>query len=247
MMRRALRWLGTLMMAAGLLGLVWALLVWRWQDPFTAVVTHLEQRELASGYEEQVAEFERTASPPAVEPVESPTTDGPSVVDLRRRIRSDARAYRRQVERGEAVGRLKVPRLGLNMLVVNGTDAHSLRKGPGRYMGSAMPGEGELVYIAGHRTTYSAPFSRIEKLQRGDRVTFVLPYGTFDYRITRHVIVKDTALRVLRSPGREVIALQACHPRFFASHRYIAYAEPVRVLPRGPDARVIPARALAAG
>jgi sortase A len=248
-MRRAVRWLGTLMIAAGVLCLVWALLVWRWQDPFTAVITHLEQRELASGYEQQVAEFERSAPAPApqADPGPETTPAAPSVVDLRRRVRSDARAYRRQVARGEAVGRLKVPRLGLNMIVVNGTDAHTLRKGPGRYLGSAMPGEGELVYVAGHRTTYSAPFSKIEKLRRGDPVTFELPYGTFQYRITRHVIVEATALEVLRSRGREVLALQACHPRFFASHRYIAYAEPVRVIPRGPGARAIPGAALAAG
>ena len=133
------------------------------------------------------------------------------------------------------------------MVVVNGTDHDSLTKGPGRYLGSAMPGEGELVYVAGHRTTYSAPFSRIETLRRGDQVRLELPYGTFLYRITRHVIVEADALEVLKSDGREVIALQACHPRFFATHRYIAYAEPVRVLPRGEGARPIPGTALAAG
>lgn len=244
MMRRAGRILGAVLIAAGVLGLVWALLVWRWQDPFTAVYTHLEQRKLASGYERELAEFERRE---ATEPAPGPKADKPSLVELRRRIRADARRYRASVGRGEAVGRLRVPRLGLNMVVVNGTDTDSLTKGPGRYLGSAMPGEGELVYVAGHRTTYSAPFSRIETLRRGDPVTLELPYATFVYRITRHVIVDANALEVLRSDGREVLALQACHPRFFASQRYIAYAEPVRVIPRGAGARTIPATALAAG
>jgi sortase A len=246
-MRRVVRALGTVLIAAGLLGLVWALLVWRWQDPFTAIYTHLEQRKLASGYEQQLAEFEQTRPPTVTTPAAKPTPARPSVADLRRRVRSDARRYRRTLDRGDAVGRLIVPRLGLNMLVVNGTDHDSLTKGPGRYLGSYMPGEGELVYVAGHRTTYSAPFSRIETLRPGDRVTFELPYATFEYRITRSIVVPATAVEVLKSHGREVLALQACHPRFFASHRYIAYAVPVRVRPRGPGSRSIPARALAAG
>jgi sortase A len=239
-MRGLLRALGTLMIAAGVAGLVWAVLVWQWQDPFTAVYTHLEQRQLASGYERRLAEFDqRIAADNA-----RPAATVPTVRDLRSRVRADARRYRKILGRGEAVARLRVPRLGLNMVVVNGTDHDSLTKGPGRYLGSFMPGEGQLVYIAGHRTTYSAPFSRIDDLRRGDPVTVELPYGTFEYRITGHVIVEATALRVLRSRGREVLALQACHPRFFASHRYIAYAEPVRVRPRGRGARPIPASAL---
>jgi sortase A len=240
-MRRSLRALGTLMIAAGVACLIWAVLVWRWQDPFTAVYTHLEQRELASGYERRLAEFDRLV---AIEDTRPIATAPPSDRELGTRVRANARRYRKALGRGEAVARLRVPRLGLNMIVVNGTDHDTLTKGPGRYLGSFMPGEGQLVYIAGHRTTYSAPFSRIESLRRGDPVALELPYGTFEYRITGHVIVDATALRVLRSHGREVLALQACHPRFFASHRYIAYAEPVRVLPRGRGSHPIPAAAL---
>ena len=98
-----------------------------------------------------------------------------------------------------------------------------------------MPGEGQLIYIAGHRTTYLAPFSAIDKLRAGDSVTLEVPYGTFQYRITGHTIVPANDLAVLKSHGHEVVALQACHPRFFASERYIAWAKPVRVIPRtGP-------------
>jgi sortase A len=96
-----------------------------------------------------------------------------------------------------------------------------------------MPGEGQLIYVAGHRTTYLAPFAHIDKLKPGDWVTLEVPYGTFKYRIFRHVIVGSDDLAVLRSHGREVVALQACHPRFFATHRYIAYGRLVQVEPRG--------------
>ena len=68
----------------------------------------------------------------------------------------------------------------------------------------------------------------------GDRVTLEMPYGTFVYAITGHEIVDAHDLAVLDSHHREVVALQACHPRFFATHRFIAWARPVRViLPSG--------------
>ena len=98
----------------------------------------------------------------------------------------------------------------------------------------SCPGKNRLVYIAGHRTTYLAPFSHIDRLQRGDRVTIEVPYGTFIYAVTRHRIVKvDRSLGVCAHPEHELVELQACHPRFFASHRYIAYARLLRVEPRG--------------
>ena len=97
-----------------------------------------------------------------------------------------------------------------------------------------MPGEGELVYVAGHRTTYGAPFSRIDKLRKGDRVFVELPYGTLEYAITRPPDRRgDADSPCSKSKGHEQLALQACHPRFFASHRYIAYAKPVAVSPPG--------------
>ena len=120
------------------------------------------------------------------------------------------------------------------MVVVNGTDHDSLAKGPVATSARAMPGEGELVYIAGHRTTYGARSSRIEELRRGDPrddSSCRTAPSTTGSRGTS--IVEDTALRGTPLAGHEVIALQACHPRFFASHRDIAYAEPVRILPRG--------------
>src|SRR3972149_10689183 len=113
------------------------------------------------------------------------------------------------------MSRIRVPRLGLQAIVVNGTDAAVLKRGPGLHPKTRMPGEGELVYIAGHRTTFGAPFARIDALREGDRVTLEMPYGTFTYRISRHSIVDATDLSVLRSRGVEEIALQAGPPRFF--------------------------------
>lgn len=224
-MRRFVRILGTLMIIAGVGTLAWAVAVWQWQDPFTAVLTGLEQRELDQDLERT---FDRVG-PGALSVAVTPK-------QRRRGLERDAQAWRRTSKRGDPIARLRVPRLDLEVVVVNGTDSETLKRGPGRYLGTAMPGQGELVYIAGHRTTYGAHFSRIDRLRKGDRVFLELPYATFEYAITGHRIVKATELSVLKSKGREQLALQACHPRFFASHRYLAYAEPVGVKPRLQEA-----------
>jgi sortase A len=222
-MRHWIRILGTVLVVAGTLTLVWALVVWQWQDPFTALYTKWRQHQLTGQYEKRVEAFR---VPPA----------HTSPVNEQRTIALLARRYRRQAKRGEAIGRIKVPRMGVNMILVNGTDHDTLKKGPGRDLRTFMPGENRLVYIAGHRTTYLAPFSHIDRLKKGDRVTLEVPYGTFIYSVTGHRIVKSTDLSVLRSPRHELVELQACHPRFFASHRFIAYALLVRVEPRGAAA-----------
>jgi sortase A len=209
-MRRAARLTGAVLVAAGTLGLAWALLVWQWQDPFTALYTHREQARLAKAYDHRAIAFGSHSRAPA----------GAS----QRQIALEARHYRASLVPGDPVGRLKIQRLGLDMVVVQGTDHDSLRKGPGHYVGTYLPGQRELVYIAGHRTTYLAPFSHIDALADGDRVTFELPYGTFVYRVTGHRIVPADDLAVLRSHHREELILQACHPRFFATHRYLVFA-----------------------
>jgi sortase A len=219
---RAARILGSLLLAAGVLGLAWTITVWRWQDPFTAIYTHYEQAKLTRSLDREISTFR-------VRHRRAETT----VVRERRLVAAAAAAERRQVKDGQALGRIIVPRMGLNMVVVNGTDEESLKKGPGHYLGSALPGQGQLIYIAGHRTTYLAPFSSIDQLHKGDRGTLVMPYATFVYRISGYRIVPADDLKVLHSPGHEVLELQACHPRFFATHRYIAYALPVKVIPRG--------------
>ena len=234
-MRRFARILGTLLIVAGLGTLAWAGTVWAWQDPFTAVVNRVEQHQLSDALERR---FDSAV------PAGSPAAAGADPAEVRRRLAHDAARWRADSKRGDAIARIRIRRLGLNAVVVNGTDHDTLKRGPGRYLGSAMPGEGQLVYIAGHRTTYGAPFSRIDRLRKGDRVTLELPYGTFTYEITGHRIVASDELSVLESKGHEQLVLQACHPRFFASHRYLAFARPLTVTPPGATG---PATSLAAG
>jgi sortase A len=220
-MRRPLRLVGTVLIGAGVLTLAWVIVVWRWQDPFTALYTHWQQHRLAQQLDRTFTDYR---------PVRKPTETGPAAE--RRVIAADARRYRRETHAGQAIGRIVIGRIDLNMVLVDGTDHTSLEKGPGRDERTFMPGENRLVYIAGHRTTYLAPFSHIDAIRPGDSIRLELPYATFSYRAARHRIVPATDMSVLRSPRHELLELQACHPRFFATHRYIVYARLVSVRPR---------------
>jgi sortase A len=239
-MRRFLRLLGTGLIVVGLGMAAWAGLVWKWQDPFTAVVTWYEQRELATAYAE--AARARAPSPSMLEAWREAQRDGrtsEASIRFRRTLSAEAARYRKSLRPGDPLGRLRIRKLGLDVIAVEGTDTDSLKKGPGRHRSTAAPGEGELVYVAGHRTTYGAPFSHIDRLERGDRVVLELPYATFEYAVTGRRIVPATYIQALRSRGREEIALQACWPRFFASHRIIVYAEPVTAALPGGEPRSV--------
>jgi sortase A len=219
-MTRLARILGTLLVAAGVLTLAWVVVVWRWEDPFTAAYTHFQQARLSDSYEQRSEAFR-------------PRAAHGSLVAVRAELAVQAAAYRRSLHTGDAVGRIRIGRIGLDMVVVQGTDHDTLKKGPGHYAGSALPGEGHLIYIAGHRTTYLAPFAYIDDIRKGDFITLEMPYGTFTYRVMRHYVVGENAVGVLRDTGREMLRLQACHPRFFATHRYLVDARLVAVAPRG--------------
>jgi sortase A len=218
------RRLGTLLLVVGLGVLAWAATVYLWKDPFTTAYTAYEQRRLESNLDAQFESWK-----PSPEPVARPAKPKPLPQDD---VSREARRFRLATDDGDAIARLRVPRLGVNVVLVNGTNTSDLRRGPGRHLETFMPGEGRLVYVAGHRTTYGAPFSNIDHLVPGDTISVELPYGSITYRVTSHRIVDDNDLSVLESRGREELVLQACHPRFFASQRYLVYARPVSVSAR---------------
>lgn len=200
-MRRA----GAMLAAAGVAVLGWALVTLMWQEPFTAIASRQAQHALA-------AQLVHRAAP------------------VREGLARTARGYRLRSGDGQAMGRIAIPRIRLDVVLVDGTSERDLAKGPGIYRGDYLPGEGRLVYIAGHRTIFGAPFSHLDQLRPGDVIVITLPYGRFAYRVTGHRIVPATAVGVLRSHRREQLILQTCHPRYSASHRYLVYAAPLRPL-----------------
>src|SRR3954451_12785314 len=132
---------------------------------------------------------------------------------------------RKRAKTGHAIGTIVMPSLGKHYAVGEGTDTDSLRQGPGHSPATNFPGQGGTVAIAGHRTTYLAPFNQIDKLGKGDQIILEMPYGTFTYVFEKQEIVDPTDLAVTdRVPGAERLVLSACHPLYSASHRIIVFA-----------------------
>jgi len=135
-----------------------------------------------------------------------------------------ARVVRKEPLRGDALGKLLIPSIGVSEYVVEGTDAENLRKGPGHYPDTPLPGQHGTSAIAGHRTTYGAPFRNLDKLERNDRIVVELPYGTFVYRVDKTQVVDDSALWVTKRVGHAQLVLTACHPLYSAAQRIVAFA-----------------------
>jgi sortase A len=129
---------------------------------------------------------------------------------------------------GDAIGRLEIPAIGLREYVVEGTDTANLRKGPGHYPDTPLPGERGTSAIAGHRTTYGAPFRDIDRLKRRHVISIDLPYGRYVYRVERTKIVDDSDFSVLRKVRHDRLVLTACHPLYSAAQRVVVFARLVR-------------------
>ena len=137
------------------------------------------------------------------------------------------RVVRREPLEGDAIARIAIPAIGVSEYVIEGTDLGSLRRGPGHYPETPLPGEPGTVAIAGHRTTYGAPFREIDQLDPGDRIVVDMPDGRFVYRVERTVIVDDQDLSVLEPAGYRRLLLSACHPLYSAAQRIIVFAREV--------------------
>jgi sortase A len=129
---------------------------------------------------------------------------------------------------GRAVAILEIPKIELDMVVVEGTDTDALKKGPGHYEQTAYPWEDTgRVGIAGHRTTYGAPFWDLQELGEGDLITLVTEYGTFRYRVTDTTVIVPSEGWVLNQTKRPTLVLTTCEPRFSAAQRLIVFADRV--------------------
>ncbi len=221
--RRPLRALSTVLIIAGVLMLSDAGLTVAWQEPVSALYASLVQNRLG----DDLRELE-LARPSEVE-----LAALRALATERRRMTFLARVLRRTAERGAAVGRIKIPAIGASFVIVNGTDTSSLRKGPGIYDEVPFPGAPGTTAIAGHRTTYLAPFRRIDKLRRGDAITVEMPYGRFTYDVERTQIVAPTQVSVIKRVSFDRLVLSACHPLYSAAKRVVVFARLVGAQARG--------------
>lgn len=133
---------------------------------------------------------------------------------------------------GDAVGQIQIPKIGLDAIFVEGVSDDDLKSGPGHYPSTPLPGQKGNAAIAGHRTTYGAPFSSIDELAPGDEITVTTVQGKFVYDVMRqedgsgHIVVNPDQTEVLdEMPGKNTLTLTACHPKYSASQRIIVFAE----------------------
>jgi sortase A len=230
------RRLGTILIVAGLLLLAYAAAVLFWRDPITDVYTRYQQHKLSGELER---EFE------AWRPLEDP---GTSIAARVSAVAQEARRFQRRVRLGQPLGRIEVPKLGVDVVFVQGTWwAQDLTRGPGHYERTSFPGLGKTVGVAGHRTTFGAPFRHIDRLDPGDAVVLRLPYGTFRYRVFAHEIVDSDDWSVIRGRGFDTVMLSACHPLYGSSQRWIVYGRLIEVKPRGGEAFALAAGAATSG
>jgi sortase A len=143
-------------------------------------------------------------------------------------IEPPPRVIRRMPLPGDAIGRIEIPAIGVKDYVVEGTDLENLRKGPGHYPETPLPGDRGTVAIAGHRTTYGAPFRHIDELHRGQEIAVDVPYGRYVYRVERTKIVEPTDLSVLDQVRYDRLVLSACHPLYSAAQRVVVFARATR-------------------
>jgi sortase A len=189
-----------------------------WQEPVTALVSLIRRSEIDT------------------RPLSIPLTglDRTALAGLTseaQRIAFLARREARELTPGAAIGRIEIPRIGVNFEIVQGTDESSLALGPGHYPQSALPGLGETVAIAGHRTTYLEPFRDVNELVPGDRIVVRMPYANFSYVVQRRRIVDPTADWVLDDVGYDRLVLSACNPLYSAAQRIIVFARLQEMVP----------------
>jgi sortase A len=126
---------------------------------------------------------------------------------------------------GSPVGVITIPKLGLaSMAIVEGTGEHQLQEGPGHYEGTPLPGEAGNVAIAGHRTTYAAPFYSLDALQAGDLIYIQTQQGVFTYQVTGSSVVSPDDTQVLATTPVPTLTLTTCNPRYSASSRLVVTA-----------------------
>jgi sortase A len=222
--RRLIRDLSYVLIISGALLLADAAVTLLWQEPLTAVIAAIKRdnvdKRFLSYRRAPLSELDHRALA--------------ALKSQRQRIAYLARQERREVKTGEAIGVLQIPKLSATYTVVQGTDDGSLQKGPGHYPETPFPGLRQTVAIAGHRTTYLAPFRNIDQLRPGDRIVLTMRYAEFNYTVQYDKVVQPDAWWVTHNVGYERLVLSACNPLYSASQRIVTFARLQSVLPLGP-------------
>jgi sortase A len=224
---RALRALSTLLIVLGALVLIDGAVTLLWQEPLSALYAKFEQDHLKGtlrGIEH--------AQPSAAERLAL------AQLSEQHRVAFLARKLQHHAAPDSPVGYIDIPRIDASFVVIDGTGTSELEKGPGIYRDTRFPGLGGATAIAGHRTTWLAPFRRINELRPGDRILLDMPYAHFVYTVTGHRIVDPADVHAaIDQVGYSRLVLSACTPLFSAAQRFLVYARLTSAIPVGAALR----------
>lgn len=241
--RSVRRIIANLLIVAGLLALLYPVGTWL----YTRVQQAGLARTLASEHPDMEAKarefFQRgttSAAPMTTAPSESGTGievpvehDAPRQAAAReqraaadRALHDAALAFARSVgdQAGKPIGRLVIPKIGVDVVLLEGVGTQDLREGPGHWPETPFPGLGGNFVVSGHRTTYGAPFFRLDRLEVGDEIQLALPYVAAVYRVWRVIIVSPEETYTVRQRGVEELSLATCHPIYSAEQRLVVQA-----------------------
>jgi sortase A len=232
------RRLGTTLIVVGTLAIAYGVAVLFWRDPVTDLYARYQQHKLAGELEHAWPDYKRDRLDP----------NFTGIAAGRALVAANAKDFQRRLRDGKPMGRLVIPRMSLKVIFVHGTNwAHDLSKGPGHYEQTSVPGLGKTTAIAGHRTTFGAPFRHIDRLRRGDPIMVKLPYGTFRYSVLGHRVVKSNDWSIVQPRSFDELVLSACHPLYSASHRWVVFARLSEVTPPVGQPYVVAAGGATAG
>ena len=229
--------LSTALLTAGIVLLLDIGLTLLWQEPLSTVVGSIKQGQARGKLDSLDARVkERIDRSPELAP--DPQKDL-SEAEVREIVRRRADTFESEyLVAGGAIGQLAIPLIDEETVMIEGTDSASLITGPGHYPDTSLPGQGKTIALAGHRTTYLAPFRSIDQLTASDRIVLEMPYGTLTYRVEKAEIVTPDHYEVVDDVGYERLVLTTCHPLYSAAERYVVYAklDEVDLWPDQPDA-----------
>jgi sortase A len=218
-LHRAGRILSTALITAGAVVMLDAGLTVAWQEPVSAAYGTWQQARADDELAELEEKFPTAEDLAALEGVSGDAE----------RARILAKRFKDEIERGDAIGRLQIDRIDLDIVLMQGTDTGTLQRGPGHYPTTPLPGVGGTVGIAGHRTTYLAPFRRIEEIKDGDEIRVELPYAGFTYTVEKHEVVEPGDVQIIEPVGYDRLVLTACHPLYSAAQRWAVFAKLTRI------------------
>ncbi len=210
--QRMRRPVGIFLAVVGLLALAEFGLTVAWREPVSALQAMGRQSDLDKRLERLERETARAERKDA--------SNG-----KRRPLAALAAGFRARAKEGSPVGRLWIPDIDVSQVVVAGTNPSGLEKGPGYYSTSPYPGERGTVAVAGHRTTFTAPFRHLDDVKPGDNIRLHTPYGRFVYRVTKREVVDPAEAKVLQNAGYRRLVLTTCHPLFSQAQRLVVVAK----------------------